>query len=143
MRPREGRNLAPANSRGDGRGIKQPPAPLNQMTATTDKPAAQGWTVSNLTDAAYLGILEIEATDPDGHTTIYAFDILQSDDDSTTPARLAFGSPTNSGFLESGFLPMEDGETLNAALHDLHDDLQTYYLHGPRFTSRIVFNERM
>ena len=36
-----------------------------------------------------------------------------------------------------------DRETINAALNDLHDDIQTYYFDGPRFTSRIVCNERM
>ena len=101
------------------------------------------WTVSDLTDADYLGTLEVESTNHDGHPEIYPFEIVRTHEEGATPARLVFGGNTNSGFLESGFIPMEDGETLNAALHDLHDDLQTYYLHAPRFTSRIICNERM
>lgn len=58
-------------------------------------------------------------------------------------AYIVFGSPTNNTFLQSGFIKMEDGETLSEVLADLYVDLMTYYNSGPEFTARIAYNERM
>ena len=101
------------------------------------------WTVSDMTKAEHIGTLSVEATNEDGHPYTYDFEIIATHATSATPNRLFFGSITNSGFLESGFIEIEDGETLNNTLNDLHDDLQTYYVDGPRFTNRIIANNRM
>ena len=120
------------------------------MTTTPPRPAIEGirpiihgWTASDLTEAAHIGTLEVEATNEDGHPYTYDFEIIATHATSTTPDRLAFGGITNSGFLESGFIEIEDGETLNNTLNELHDDLQVYYVDGARFTNRIIANNRM
>jgi hypothetical protein len=60
-----------------------------------------------------------------------------------TPKRIVFGGACNTGFLESGFIEINDFETLHECLDELFQDLQTYYNDGPEFVSRIVCNDRM
>jgi hypothetical protein len=57
--------------------------------------------------------------------------------------RIIFGGMCNVGFLESGYIEKNDGESLNETLQELLMDLQTYYDDGPEHVSRIVCNERM
>lgn len=91
------------------------------------------WSVSPLTDSAYLGALEIETRKGEFHP----FEIMQ------TPSRLVFGGACNAGFLESGFILREDGETTDETLAELLADLQTYYDDGANYVSRIICNDRM
>ena len=80
----------------------------------------------------YLGDLEIEG-DPDNG----AFIVLADD------SRLVFGGACNVGFLESGYMVREDWETLDEALAELSEELETFYRDGAGYASRIVHNDLM
>jgi hypothetical protein len=86
------------------------------------------WSVSDTTNAKYIGTLEIER----GY-----FEIIATND------KLVFGTAYNVGFLESGYIMRDDCESLEETLQELHDDLETYYRDGAQYVSRIVCNERM
>jgi hypothetical protein len=60
-----------------------------------------------------------------------------------TPTRIVFGGCTNAGFLESGYIEREEGESLDETLQEMISDLESYYNDGPKNVSRIVCNERM
>ena len=60
-----------------------------------------------------------------------------------TKERVVFGGACNVGFLESGFIEREDGETLDETLQEMLSDLECYYNDGPQYVSRIVCNECM
>lgn len=90
---------------------------------------ATQWTVSNTTNAEYLGTLELESGE--------SFEVLATDD------KLVFGSACNAGFLESGYILREDCESLDETLRELHADIEVYYRDGAQYVSRIVCNERM
>jgi len=85
------------------------------------------------TKAEYLGPLELE----DAPNCIGGFEILATD------KRLIFGGVCNVGFLESGYMELEEYETLEEAISELVEELTVYYTDGPRYVSRIVCNERM
>lgn len=87
------------------------------------------WSVSDIRYAGSLGTLEIESGE--------YFDVIE------TKTKLVFGGATNAGFLESGYILREDGETLNETLQELRADLEVYYRDGAQYVSRIVCNERM
>jgi len=89
---------------------------------------SQQWSVSDTTNAKYIGTLEIER----GY-----FEIIATDE------RLIFGQAYSAGFLESGFIMRDDCESLDDTLQELHADLETYYRDGAAYVSRIVCNERM
>jgi hypothetical protein len=93
------------------------------MTTTTQ------WSVSDLTNAKYIGTLEVEGG---GY-----FEIMATDD------TLVFGSACNAGFMESGYIVRESFESTEETLQELHSDLETYYSNGPQYVSRIVCNQRM
>ena len=93
------------------------------------------WNVSDLTDSIDLKYhyLEVEADGEWHHFHIVA-----------TPDRVVFGSICNIGFMESGYMLWdEEYESLDYALQELVDELETYYRDGREFTNRIVCNERM
>jgi hypothetical protein len=90
---------------------------------------ATQWTVSNTTNADYLGILELESGE--------YFEVLATD------TKLVFGSACNVGFLESGYILRDSFESLDETLQELHADLETYYRDGAQYVSRIVCNDRM
>ena len=60
-----------------------------------------------------------------------------------TPRRVKFGGACNTGFLESGYIVRDKGESLDEALQEMLADLETYYNDGPGYVSRIVCNGRM
>lgn len=91
------------------------------------------WQVSEIENAKYLGTLEFQ----DGKGEWHDFEVM------ATKERLIFGGACNAGFLESGYMEMEEGESEHSALSELLQDLETYYNDGPRYVSRIIFNERM
>jgi hypothetical protein len=93
------------------------------MTTTTQ------WSPTDLTNAKYIGTLEIEGG---GY-----FEIIATHD------KLVFGGACNAGLIESGFIMREDGERTDETLQELHADLETYYRDGASYVSRIVCNERM
>jgi len=90
------------------------------------------WKASDIENAELIGELEIEI--PGGHTS---FTVMASHD------RLVFGGACNAGFLESGFMKIEDGDTADSALRELQEELEIYYGDGAQYVSRIVCNERM
>ena len=60
-----------------------------------------------------------------------------------TENRIVFGGECNVGFLESGYIEREEGETLKDTLSELVVELETYYNEGREYVSRIVCNDRM
>lgn len=99
----------------------------------------QEWTVSDTTGAKYLG--QIEFQDETGE--FHDFEIVKTTTRSKTPRRIVFGGACNVGFIESGYLEMDDTETTDEALSEMLSDLETYYNNGPEYVSRIICNERM
>jgi hypothetical protein len=93
------------------------------MTAQTQ------WSVSDLTNAKYIGTLETEGGE--------SFEIMETND------RLVFGTACNVGLLESGYIMRDDCESIEETLQELGADLETYYRDGAQYVSRIVCNERM
>lgn len=102
-------------------------------TTTTTAPAA--WTVSDIAAARYVGLIETAGGE--------LWQILKTYEHSKTPRRLVFGGSCNAGFLESGFLEIEDGESTDEALAELLADLETLETDGAAYTSRTVTNERI
>ena len=93
------------------------------------------WTVSNVEDAKDIGLIEFQDLKGEFHD----FHVLQTKDKS----RIVFGGTCNAGFLESGYLPLEDGESLDEGLQEMLEDLEIFYNDGKEYTSRIACNERM
>jgi hypothetical protein len=91
------------------------------------------WTVSNIDNAKYLGIIEFQDNQGEWHD----FEVLQ------TNTRLVFGGATNIGFLESGYMDLDLDFSLDENLQELLQDLEIYYNDGSRFTTNIICNERM
>lgn len=90
--------------------------------------AKQTWAVSDLKGAKNVGPIEVNGQ---------SFEVLQ------TSTKLVFGGFCNSGFLESGFLAIDEGEHPDDACVELVSDLDVYYRDGAQYVSRIVCNERM
>lgn len=91
------------------------------------------WTPSNTAKATYLGVIEVETSNGE----MEVFEVLQDDD------RLIFGGASNTGFLESGFIRREPGETTDDTLGEMVSDLETHYQDGAQYCARIVCNERI
>lgn len=91
------------------------------------------WTASDTTNAKYLGLVEFQDNQEEWHV----FEILQTND------RLVFGSACNVGFLESGYMPIDDSFSIDENIQELLSDLETYYNDGPQYTTNIIFNQRM
>lgn len=87
------------------------------------------WQSQGIESAESIGTIELETGE---YFEVYA-----------TPEKLIFGGWANACFLESGYLPREDGESLDASLWELHADLEVYYRDGARYVSRIICSERM
>jgi hypothetical protein len=87
------------------------------------------WSVSDLTNANYIGTLETEGGE--------SFEIMETND------KLIFGSACNVGLLESGYIMRDDCESIEETLQELGADLETYYRDGASYVSRIICNERM
>ena len=91
----------------------------------------------NFSDAekngTYLGVIEFCDNDEDYHN----FEVFE------TPTRLVFGGMCNIGFLESGYIEIDDTFSIDENLQELISDLEVFYIDGPDYTSHIVCNERM
>jgi hypothetical protein len=101
-----------------------------------DDPAWQDqsvWRPSDISKPVYEG--EIEFQDNEGE--FHHFHII------ATKHRIVFGGACNAGFIESGYLVREEGESLNDGLAELIEDLETFYNDGPLYVNRIVLTERM
>jgi len=95
--------------------------------------APRDWTVTDVSKPVFSGDIEFQ----DNEGEYQHFVVIATKD------RIAFGGNCNVGFIESGYLPREEGETLDEGLAEMLADLETYYNDGAQYTSRIVFNERM
>jgi hypothetical protein len=91
------------------------------------------WQVTDTRNARYLGMIEFQ--DNKGEWQLF--------ETMATKTRVVFGSACNVGFIESGYIEREDGETLDETLSEMMDDLRVYYDDGPQYVSRIVCNDRM
>ena len=96
------------------------------------------WTVSDLTNAQYLGPIEFQDNKGEWHN----FEVMATDA-SKGNARLVFGGACNVGLLESGYINRPDCESVDETLQEMLSDLECYYNDGPQYVSRIVCNERM
>ena len=85
------------------------------------------------TEPVYIGILEFQDNQGEYHN----FEIMR------TNKRIMFGGSTNTGFLESGYMPYNDEYSVDDHLQDLLDDLATYYNDGKEYCSVIICNDRM
>jgi hypothetical protein len=81
----------------------------------------------------YLGPVEFK----DRHGEWHVFEIV------ATPRRIVFGGATNTGFLESGYLPRDNHFSLDVLLQGMLEDLEVYYNYGKQYVSTIVTNARM
>lgn len=91
------------------------------------------WTASDTTNAKYLGLVEFQDDQEEWHV----FEILQTSD------RLVFGSACNVGFLESGYMLLDDCLSIDENTQELLADLETYYNDGPQYTTNIIYNQMM
>ena len=98
----------------------------------------QEWTVSDISNPVRIRgneCNEIEFQDNAGEW--HHFLVIVTKD------RVVFGGACNVGFIESGFIMRDEGESIDEALQEMLSDLECYYNDGPQYVSRIVFNERM
>lgn len=91
------------------------------------------WTPSNISNAKYLGPIEIQDNKGEYHT----FEVMATD------RTVIFGGACNVGFIESGYITKEDFESIDECLAELVSELELFYNDGKEYTSRIVCNERM
>lgn len=87
------------------------------------------WIAQEICSAKHLGTLETESGE--------SFEVV------ATATQLVFGGVCNVGFLQSGYMTFEEGETIDAALAELQEELNVYYRDGAQYVSRIVHNKRM
>jgi antirestriction protein len=90
------------------------------------------WSATDISNAKYLGVIEFQDMDEEFHI----FELMETDD------RIVFGSMSNIGFIESGYIE-KDGFSTDEVLQELISDLEIYYNDGAKYTSSIVFNQRM
>jgi hypothetical protein len=93
------------------------------------------WSASDISKTLPIRSNDLEFQDSSGewqHFTILV-----------TRERIVFGGVCNTGFIESGYLDREEGETIDEGLQELLADLEVYYNDGPKYVSRIICNERM
>jgi len=92
------------------------------------------WTFSDAEHSGqHVGVLEFK----DSKGELHDFTVIKTQD------RIVFGIVCNAGFLESGYLEREEGESLDEALQETLADLESYYNDGPDSVNRIIYNERM
>lgn len=89
------------------------------------------WKASDTSNAEYLGTLEIE----DRHGEFHVFEVLLNRGD-----RYIFGGACNAGFIESGYMLIENE---SGELENLHAELQAFYDDGEGYAPRLVCNARM
>jgi|GWRWMinimDraft_12_1066020.scaffolds.fasta_scaffold25026_2 hypothetical protein len=87
------------------------------------------WTIQNIDNANYIGVLDLGEN---GY-----FEILSNGNS------LIFGNACNTGLMQSGYMDMEEGESIEGALSELLEELETYYRDNWTYCNRIVVNERM
>jgi len=76
----------------------------------------------------YLGIAELQDQDGEYHI----FELVK------TATRIKFGSSTNSGFMEHGYMVIDKYFSVDENLQELLEDLQVGIDQGVQYTSGIV-----
>lgn len=90
------------------------------------------WEAKDVEDAKYHGTFEFQSTE-DGEW--HNFEVVSKGE------YIVFGSACNTGLLQSGYIKLEEGETIEECLDELHNDLIAFYDGG--YHNRIIHNERM
>lgn len=93
----------------------------------------QKWTATDVSNAKYIGLIEFE----DNKGELHNFELME------TSNQIIFGSSSNAGFLESGYMEKNDCFSLDENLQELLSDLETFYSDGKEYTEWIICNERM
>ena len=91
------------------------------------------WEVQDESNAEYVGCIEIE----DNTGEFHIFEV------SVNETVLIFGSCTNTGLLQSGYMPLDDCFSLDTNLQELIANLECYYNDGTHSASGIIVNDRM
>jgi len=92
------------------------------------------WDFSNAEEIGkYIGLIEFQDDTGEYHD----FHIY------STETRLVFGGACNVGFLESGYMPLDNDFSIDENLQELIADLECFYNDGLQYTIKIVCNERM
>ena len=89
------------------------------------------WQASDQSKAEYMGTLEVEDRNGEFHN----FEVLL-----VPGERYIFGGACNAGFLESGYMKLENE---SGELGELLAELECYYNDGPDYAPRLVCNDRM
>jgi antirestriction protein len=127
-----GYKKSPSSSGSTGRAFFYHLQKIYDKKKFSDGGNVRDWSISDVNNAKYLGVIEFQDNQEEYHN----FEIMETDD------RLVFGSFTNSGFIESGYIE-KDGMSTDETLQNLLEDLEVYYNDGAQYTSMIVFNQRM
>jgi len=98
-------------------------------TLTQNNMKLNHWKAQNTDNAKYLGTLALDNGD--------TFEIVETD------TRICFGGACNAGFLESGNMQKQEGESTEEALCELVEELETFYRDGITYCTRILCNDRM
>lgn len=80
----------------------------------------------------YVGCIEIEV-----NGEFHIFEIYHNQD------VFVFGSHTNTGLLQSGYMEISDCFSFDANLQAMIEDIEVYYRDGKEYTNCIVCNDRM
>lgn len=104
---------------------------VNHKLRTNMAATKTNWKASDQSKAEFFGTMEIE----DKNGEFHSFEILLIRGD-----RYIFGGACNAGFLESGYMLLEEDSN---ELQNLHDELTCYYDDGSDFAPRLVCNDRM
>ena len=86
------------------------------------------WKAINIDDADYVGIIEINDS---------VFEIVKTD------KHLVFGSSTNTGLLQSGYMEIDDYFSIDENLQALIENIEIFYSDGSLYAVDIVCNDRM
>jgi hypothetical protein len=90
------------------------------------------WTKRDESKLEYLGLIEFKI-----NNEWHNFEIMHDNE------YVVFGSATNTGFLQSGYMLKDEFLALDENLQQLLEELETYYHLGKEYCSSIVTNERM
>jgi hypothetical protein len=92
------------------------------------------WNSSNAEKIGkYIGLIEFQDNEEEYHN----FEVYATKD------RLVFGSACNVGFLESGYMPLDNNFSIDENLEELIEELKCFYDDGAEYTSKIICNDKM
>lgn len=95
----------------------------------------KAWKYISDENSKYLGQVEFE----DAKGEWQNFEVVLTAD----KKHILFGGACNVGIIQSGYIEIEEGESVDEAMQEMLSDLEVYYNDGRAYVSRIVCNERM